>query len=329
MRKLLNIYFYTIGHLAVLVNNKKKLLAIFCSLFFLLLVILAFALFFCKKQITKVNLRTNIDSVSYAQGVLYAYQVKDIFTQLKLDETNRTDFIRGFQEGFRINSKNKKENAFVVGKMIGYQIGTLFIPYFNERLFGDDSTQTMSRENLLAGYISTVKNDSSTLFTKEEARTYSVNTIESIRKNSTEKRYRNIRRENLDFLEKNKSNKGVIVLSSGLQYKVIKEKEGRKPMINDVVRIDYRGTNIKGEVFDSSIESGEPVEFSLNNKEVIEGWKEGIRLMSVGSKYIFYIPYYLAYGDQYKGDIIVPYSTLIFEVELREIVKKTKSNGKN
>lgn len=292
---------------------------------FSLLISLVLTLFSCNEQISKVDLRTNIDSVSYAQGVLYASQVKDIFTQLKLDKVNKADFIKGFQEGFQINPKNKKENAFMVGKMIGYQIGTQVIPYVNEQLFYGDSTQTMSKENLLAGYIATIKNDRNALFTQEEARIYSVRTMNNIRKANTEERYSIVKKENLDFLEKNKSNKGVIVLPSGLQYKVIKEKRGPNPATNDIVKINYRGTNIKGEVFYNS--RGKPEEFPLN--KVIKGWKEGIQLMSVGSKYIFYIPYYLAYGDRSRGNIIVPYSTLIFEVELCGIVKNSRDNGKN
>jgi len=286
-----------------------------------------FILFSCNEQIPKTNLTNNIDSVSYAQGVLYASQVKEIFAQLKLDEANKSDFIKGFRKGFQIDPKNKKENALMVGKIVGYQIAMQVIPYFNEQLFGDNPTQTMNKENLLAGYITTVKNDSNDLFTREEARAYSMKTMDNIRKTTTEERYKGVKKENLDFLEKNKSKKRVVVLPSGLQYKVIKEGKGPKPGANDIVRIDYREMNIKGEVFHNSIERGTPEEFSLN--EVIKGWKEGIQLMPVGSKYIFYIPYYLAYGDIYRGNVILPYSTIIFEVELHEIVKSNRKNGKS
>ncbi|MDR2805584.1 MAG: FKBP-type peptidyl-prolyl cis-trans isomerase, partial [Dysgonamonadaceae bacterium] len=118
--------------------------------------------------------------------------------------------------------------------------------------------------------------------------------------------------------EKNKSNEGVVVLPSGLQYKVITEGTGPKPAATDVVKVNYKGTNIKEEVFDTT-EGGEPRQFSLNG--VITGWTEGIQLMPVGSKYIFYVPADLAYGEQERSAEIKPFSTLIFEVELLDIVK--------
>jgi FKBP-type peptidyl-prolyl cis-trans isomerase FklB len=108
---------------------------------------------------------------------------------------------------------------------------------------------------------------------------------------------------------------GVITLPSGLQYEVIKNgTDTLKPSLANKVKCHYHGTLINGEIFDSSVERGEPVSFPLGN--VILGWQEGLQLMTVGSKWKFYIPSDLAYGDQQKGDKIVPGSLLIFEVEL-------------
>lgn len=116
------------------------------------------------------------------------------------------------------------------------------------------------------------------------------------------------------FLAENKSKPGVVTLPSGLQYKVIKEGTGAKPKPTDTVEVNYRGTLIDGKEFDSSYKRGEPTTFPLNR--VIPGWVEGIGLMSVGSKYEFYIPSNLAYGAQGAGADIGPNATLIFEVEL-------------
>ena len=102
-----------------------------------------------------------------------------------------------------------------------------------------------------------------------------------------------------------------------MQYKVLKMGEGAKPQASDKVKVHYHGTTIDGTVFDSSVNRGEPVTFSLN--QVISGWTEGLQLMPVGSKFKFFIPYDLAYGERGAGKIIPPYSTLIFEVELLEI----------
>ncbi len=122
-----------------------------------------------------------------------------------------------------------------------------------------------------------------------------------------------------DFLAANEKRPGVVKTASGLQYEVMKMGTGEKPKAEDNVTVHYHGTLIDGTVFDSSVERGEPASFGLN--QVIPGWTEGVQLMNPGSKYKFYIPYSLAYGEQGAGGIIKPYSTLIFEVELISINK--------
>ena len=119
------------------------------------------------------------------------------------------------------------------------------------------------------------------------------------------------------FLQENKKNPDVITTPSGLQYKVVKMGNGAKPAATDRVKVHYHGTTINGIVFDSSVHRGEPIVFPLN--QVIAGWTEGVQLMPTGSKFIFYIPSELAYGDHGAGAIIKPGSTLIFEVELIDI----------
>ena len=120
------------------------------------------------------------------------------------------------------------------------------------------------------------------------------------------------------FLAENKKKEGVIETPSGLQYKVVKMGTGAKPSATDKVKVHYHGTLLDGTVFDSSVQRGEPITFGLN--QVIAGWTEGVQLMPVGSKFIFYIPSNLAYGDRAAGSI-KPGSTLIFEVELLDIEK--------
>lgn len=120
------------------------------------------------------------------------------------------------------------------------------------------------------------------------------------------------------FLASNKSKDGVKVTDSGLQYKVITQGSGKKPVTSDKVKVHYRGTLIDGTEFDSSYKRGTPLEFQLSG--VIPGWTEGLQLMPVGSKYEFYIPANLAYGQR-APQSIGPNQTLIFEVELLEITK--------
>lgn len=128
------------------------------------------------------------------------------------------------------------------------------------------------------------------------------------------------RAEGEQFLTNNRSKEGVQVTASGLQYKVIKEGSGPKPTALSQVKVHYTGTLLDGTVFDSSVERGEPATFGLN--QVIKGWTEGLQLMSKGSKYMLYIPADLAYGNQAPpGSPIKPGMTLIFEVELLDILK--------
>ncbi len=121
------------------------------------------------------------------------------------------------------------------------------------------------------------------------------------------------------FLEANKTQPGVVALPSGLQFKVVTEGEGEHPSAEDIVEVHYTGTLIDGTVFDSSVERGESIKFPLNG--VIPGWTEGVQLMKPGSKYIFYIPSALAYGDRGAGPIPGG-SVLIFEVELISVEKQ-------
>lgn len=123
--------------------------------------------------------------------------------------------------------------------------------------------------------------------------------------------------EGENFLAENAKKEGVKTLPSGLQYKVLREGDGRKPSATDKVECHYEGTLINGEVFDSSYRRGETATFGLN--QVIKGWTEGLQLMQEGAKYRFFIPYDLAYGERGAGQSIPPYAALIFDVELIKV----------
>ena len=120
------------------------------------------------------------------------------------------------------------------------------------------------------------------------------------------------------YLAENAKKEGVVVLPSGLQYQVLTATEGRKPAATDNVKCHYEGRLTDGTVFDSSYRRGEPATFPLNG--VIAGWTEGLQLMGEGSKFRFFIPYHLAYGERGAGASIPPYAALIFDVELLEVV---------
>jgi len=127
------------------------------------------------------------------------------------------------------------------------------------------------------------------------------------------------RQEEIDFLAKNKQKPGIITTESGLQYEVLSPGYGPQPTAQDMVKVHYKGSLINGSEFDSSYSRGEPIEFPLNG--VIPGWTEGLQLMNVGSKFRLFIPSNLGYGEEGAGSQIPPNSTLIFEVELLDIVQ--------
>ena len=120
------------------------------------------------------------------------------------------------------------------------------------------------------------------------------------------------------FLAENAKKEGVVSLPSGLQYLVIQEGNGKKPSATDRVKCHYEGTLIDGTLFDSSIKRGQPAVFGVN--QVIKGWTEGLQLMGEGANYRFFIPSQLGYGAQQAGEMIPPHSTLIFDVELIEVL---------
>ena len=132
-----------------------------------------------------------------------------------------------------------------------------------------------------------------------------------------EKKSAAMKEEGQTFLAANKTKEGVIVTASGLQYKVLTSGQGKSPGPSDKVTVHYTGKLIDGTIFDSSVASGKPATFGVN--QVIAGWTEALQLMHEGDKWMLYIPYDIAYGDRGAGGQIPPFATLIFEVELIKV----------
>lgn len=137
-------------------------------------------------------------------------------------------------------------------------------------------------------------------------------------KKLAEAEYEAVKKAGEEFLAANAKKEGVVVLPSGLQYEVITGGTGKKPGATDKVECHYEGTLIDGTVFDSSIKRGETATFGVN--QVIKGWVEALQLMQEGAKWRLFIPYNLAYGERGAGEMIPPYSTLVFEVELIKVL---------
>ena len=171
---------------------------------------------------------------------------------------------------------------------------------------------------LIAGFLKAAKGDSIHLgMDMQESQSFANNYFQNAQMRAAE-----VAKEEADkFLAENKTKSGVITTASGLQYKVITEGTGPKPAYTDTVKIHYHGTLANGEVFQSTVQQGEPAEIPISI--VIPGWQEGVQLMPVGSKYIFWISPELGYGmTPPPNSPIKPNSVLVFEVELLEIVKK-------
>jgi FKBP-type peptidyl-prolyl cis-trans isomerase FklB len=183
----------------------------------------------------------------------------------------------------------------------------LFLQGFTSVL---DSTDLLINKDDVQGILSAY-------FQKKQQRDREKQQADAVAK--AEEEFNDVKVAGEKFLEENKTKEGVQVTESGLQYIVMKEGTGEKPTTTSKVRVHYHGTLIDGTVFDSSVDRGEPAEFGVT--QVIKGWTEGLQLMPVGSKYKFFIPQDLAYGFQQRGEKIKPFSALVFEVELLDIVK--------
>ena len=270
----------------------------------------------CTAQAPKANMKSEIDSLSYMMGMTNTNGLKQyVVGQMGVDTTFMAEFIKGIEAGSQ--KSGKKEEAYMAGLQIGQQLSGRIFEGTNQQLFGNDSTQTLSKENFLAGFIAAVKEKGAAV-TMEEAQAFVEKHAEAIKAKALEAQYADNKAAGEKFLADNKAKEGVKTTPSGLQYKIITEGKGAVPADTSSVKVHYKGTLIDGTQFDSSYDRKEPTTFRAN--QVIKGWTEALTMMPVGSKWELYIPQDLAYGARDAGQI-KPFSTLVFEVELLDIEK--------
>lgn len=271
----------------------------------------------CGNSTPKASLKSDVDSMSYAIGVGQAQGLKEYLVyRMGVDTTYMDEFVKGLNEGASAGD-DKKKAAYYAGIQIGQQISTQLVKGINHEVFGDDSTQTVSMKNLMAGFIGSVTGKKG-LMTVEQAQQVANMKIRQIKAKSMEKIYGDNKKEGEQFLAANAKKPGVKVLPSGVQYKVIKEGTGAMPADTSMVKVNYEGRTIDGKVFDSSYKRNKPIELRCN--QTIKGWTDALVHMPVGSVWEVYIPQELAYGEREQVDI-KPFSVLVFKIELISIGK--------
>jgi len=309
-------------------------------------------------QLAQVKLNNEADSVSYALGVTMVQSgLKPYLTQMgviidtaaistdyqskisketdsakkdklnkelkfkidsvnKANESNLEEFLLGFNQTL---NQGKEKSAYNSGVAIGSQLSSMTNNFSKEVLGGEGR---FNMNVFVAAFAGSLKNEKPLIDNTEEliqaASQKASQAKEAQMADDMKIQYAAQIAEGDMFMDDNKTKDGVVTLPSGLQYKVITQGTGEKPTASDRVTVHYQGTLIDGTVFDSSIERGEPATFGVS--QVIKGWSEALQLMPVGSKWMLYIPYDLAYGSRDQG-AIKPFSNLIFEVELLDIEK--------
>lgn len=263
----------------------------------------------------KVQLDNGSDSVSYAAGMSLTNGLIPYLLQQNVDTTLMDDFLRGFREVINAGG-DSKQKAYQMGMDIARQLTERMVPGITGEF--KDSPDSIIPEKLFRGFEDALKQDT-TVFTSAAAEKFFTDRQRADKAAREEKLYGANREAGKKFLEENAKKDSVITLPSGLQYKVLVKGEGEVPQMSDKVKVHYEGRLLDGTVFDSSYQRGEPTEFTP--AQVIKGWTEALTMMPVGSKWQLYIPYDLAYGDRDTGKI-KPYSMLIFDVELLDIVEK-------
>lgn len=270
-----------------------------------------------KKLIVKTEVDTLIYEIGMASspsdGLLEFLQKNGCY-----DSTAINDYIKGFVETVKKTSTNK---AYDLGKHHAMQIMNQLIPEISKQIYGEGATENINIDLFLAGFLDMIEGKSR-LIVDGEPITQSLayyeleHRIKAIVEKREAEEYLPNRLAGEAFLAKMAKEPGVMALEQGVLYKVIKTgaNDGKHPTLDNTVKIAYKGSTIEGEVFDES----EVSEFPLN--QLIEGWQIALPKMTVGSKWTIYLPYEVAYGKRGSLPSIKPYSVLIFEIELLDIL---------
>ena len=276
---------------------------------------------------------TRVDSLSYSMGMAQTQGLKDYLSKQRHVDLNSSEvmdnFVKGLKEGAFAEDTPSK-TAYYEGLQIGQQILRQMKPGINKELFGADSDKSISLDLFMAGFVSAVTGKDG-LMSIEDASNLAKRLMDEVKNDELLAKYGDNKKAGEDFMAAQaklakKKKSGITVLPSGLMYKVLVKGDGPIAKATDKVKVKYEGRLIDGTVFDSTEKhGGDPATFSPN--QVIKGWTEALTIMPVGSKWQLYIPQELAYGNRDAGQI-KPFSALIFDVEVLEIVEDKKDEKK-
>ena len=278
---------------------------------------IAAAMVSCGNGTPKADIKTDIDTLCYAVGMAQTRGLKEYLVQrMGMDTAYIDDFVKGLNESVNAGD-DKKKAAYYAGLQIGQQISQQMIKGLNYELFGEDSTQTVSLNNFMAGFVAATTGKGE-LMTLDSAAVLAETMMVTIKDKQINERYADNKVASEKFMAEIAKKEGIQTLGDGIYYEVITEGKGEIPADTDRVKVDYEGTLINDSVFDSSYKRGEPTTFMC--KQVIPGWTKALTHMPVGSTWKVYIPQEQAYGSQDRG-MIKPFSALVFKIELHSIEK--------
>lgn len=275
----------------------------------------------CNNGAPKSNMKTDVDTLSYALGLSYAGYAQSSLAQMQVDSAYLDEFTKGVKEGL-LADDDKQKKAHYMGIMMGMQLSTEMQGLDRQLLA--DSTKELSRKNLIAGLGAGLNRKSALKMDGKVVDPVAANAVarelmERLYEKAQTERYADEKKKSEDFIAAKRKEAGVKELKEGVLYKVIKEGTGAIPSATDTVKVFYEGRLVNGNVFDSSERNeGKPVSMPLTG--VIPGWQAALVHMPVGSEWEIYVPWNLAYGSHgqpYGG--IPPFSALIFKITLTGI----------
>ena len=271
------------------------------------------------KKSKKAAVAEKVDTIpmsdfSYAFGIAQTNGLKNYLAQrMGVEEAYMADFLAGFDKA-EMDEADKREKARQAGIEIRQQVMNQIIPQINRQI--NDSTDLLDKARFVEGFRAAIAGNAQ--LTADSAQAVTAKQMDYYNSVKMEAKYGQNRRDGEAFLAANAKKDSVVTTKSGLQYKILTAGTGAVPTATQKVKVNYEGRLIDGTVFDSSYKRKQPATFACN--QVIKGWTEALTMMPVGSKWEVYIPQELGYGSREAGKI-PPFSTLIFTVELLEIVQ--------